>query len=589
MSDRFPFMAAMLAMALCLPALRMGFFADDYMQRATFLQPPGLEGMFGEPFADFFSFADGDPERMDLIVDKGMWPWIVDREIRIRFWRPVTVATHWIDYQLWPNSAVMMHIHNLLWFGAMVLAAGFFYRRMMGPGLLAGLALLLFAIDDAHGWPAAWIANRNGPVALLLSLFVLTLHDRWRREGQTSAAIAGVGILAFALLAKESSISTCGYLFAYALFLDKAPLRSRVLSLTPYAAVVLIWRAVYVHLNYGAEGSGAYIDPARNPLQFLEALATRIPLLLQGQWWFPPSDYYTFSPPFLQPFFVTIAIIGSLILVPLLYTLVRRDPIARFWCLGMLLALLPVAAGGTQDRLLLFAGLGAMGLLAQFFIEFKKGTLFDASSAIGKWFARPAYYGLVFLHFMLAPFGLVLVILTLTWINDNTIMAAQDSLPENPEIVDQTFIFMNIGPYPIATYLFIIRGSEDRPVPAHVRSLANESMVAVPTKMTRTGAHTLVVEPEGGHAWSLFRDEDHALALGDKMELTGMTVEITTLAEGGWPESITYTFDKELEDPSLVWFLLVGFDLVESKPPEIGETVFYNPTDLFRESLKNKQ
>ena len=43
-----------------------------------------------------------------------------------------------------------MHLHSLAWFSAMLAAAAAFYRRFEAPGI-AGLSLLVYALDDAHG------------------------------------------------------------------------------------------------------------------------------------------------------------------------------------------------------------------------------------------------------------------------------------------------------------------------------------------------------------------------------------------------------------------------------------------------------
>ncbi len=66
--------------------------------------------------------------------------------------------THWIDYQLWPDSPLLMHAHSLIWLGLAAATAAFLYRRFE-PSATAGLAVLLFAIDDAHIMPAMWLAN----------------------------------------------------------------------------------------------------------------------------------------------------------------------------------------------------------------------------------------------------------------------------------------------------------------------------------------------------------------------------------------------------------------------------------------------
>ncbi|MFP6583679.1 MAG: hypothetical protein VCD00_14155 [Candidatus Hydrogenedentota bacterium] len=85
-SASLPWVAIAIALLLTLPSLGLGFMADDYMQRAVFLQPEPLDGLFGEPFTDLFTFADGDPERMHEMVDLGIYPWMTNPDLRVSFW-----------------------------------------------------------------------------------------------------------------------------------------------------------------------------------------------------------------------------------------------------------------------------------------------------------------------------------------------------------------------------------------------------------------------------------------------------------------------------------------------------------------------
>ena len=63
-------------------------------------------------------------------------------------------------------------------------------------------------------------------------------------------------------------------------------------------------------------------------------------------------------------------LLGAWVFLTLLFAvlspLLRREPVARFWALGMVLSLIPICATFPMDRLLFFVGLGAAGLLAQF-------------------------------------------------------------------------------------------------------------------------------------------------------------------------------------------------------------------------------
>ena len=90
----------------------------------------------------------------------------------------------------------------------------------MEPVWIAGLATLIYAVDDAHGMLVGWIANRNGLVTAVLGVLALILFIRWRREGWRPGAFTAPFVFAVALLAGESAIAVGAYLIAYVLFLE---------------------------------------------------------------------------------------------------------------------------------------------------------------------------------------------------------------------------------------------------------------------------------------------------------------------------------------------------------------------------------
>jgi len=93
-----------------------------------------------------------------------------------------------------------MHLQSLLWFAGAVVAAAVFYRRLLLPVWVAGLAALLFAIDDAHGMPAVWLANRNASIGVFFGLVALIAHDGWRRDGWIFLRLAGMSLAMGAIL-----------------------------------------------------------------------------------------------------------------------------------------------------------------------------------------------------------------------------------------------------------------------------------------------------------------------------------------------------------------------------------------------------
>ncbi len=223
------------------------------------------------PPAEMFRFFRGDPVRTRRIMDIGVFPWWTDPTLKAEFLQALTVLTHRLDYTLWPDSPVLMHAQSLFWLGIAVAAVAVFYRRMLGPTWVAAVAALLYAVDDARGPTVGFIANRNVLIAAAFGVWALICHDYWRRGGSRPAAFLAPLLLAAALFSKEEGIGTCAYLAAYGLFADRAGRWRGCVALSPYVAVVLVWRALRDHWGYGVQNMGLYVDPLTDPGPFMEA------------------------------------------------------------------------------------------------------------------------------------------------------------------------------------------------------------------------------------------------------------------------------------------------------------------------------
>ncbi|NIA12875.1 MAG: hypothetical protein GWP08_02250, partial [Nitrospiraceae bacterium] len=544
---RFPVAVAVLAMALASPSLWFGLRVDDHLQRLRMKATSYALDNHGSAWS-MFDFADGDPERTRKLKDLGFMPWWTLDTIRLRFLRPVAVFTHWIEYRLWPDIVPLMHMQSLLWFGALVALVAAIYRRFMGPGWVAGLAAFCYAVDDAHAWPVAWLANRNGLLAAFFGLLAVWLHDRWRTGKRHGMGAAAVVCLLLGLLSNEGALAACAYLFSYAVFLDEGRRRDRVLSLVPYAVTVVAWRIAYNVLGYGAIGSDTYIDPLHSPLTYLSAAFVRAPILLLGQWATPPSDFYI-----LLPWPAVCAVwwcLGAaflawlgIVLIPLL----RSDRTARFWCVGMLLALMPICATFPMDRLLLFVGVGAMGLAAQLIAAIATGTL-----RFPRWVTKPMLVLLIATHVIIAPLVFPLRI------HGSSLFLREldrsiESIPLDDDVTDKTVVVASAPHVFFTSYIPIYRALNGLPVPKRIRSFGGTSSLPVPVRLERVDDYTLLVEPKGGYRFVLVRDKAHPMPVGTRVELSGVTVEVMTLTSGGWPLQVKYQFDVPLEDPSLVW------------------------------------
>jgi len=569
----------------------MGWHFDDDFHRAA-LTMPEFPAISRSP-AELFVFIRNDAVANRWAMKMGMLPWWSHEDLRLAFLRPLTGLTHWVDYKLWPRFPSLMHLHSLVWFGGVVAAATFFYRRMFPSAWVAGLAALLFATDDAHGLPAAWLANRNALIGMFFGLLTLIAHHRWRQDGWwTGAALAPLAFL-LGLLSKESTLAIGAYLTAHALFLDRGTWVARLCSLIPCALIGVIWWLTYKGLGYGAVGSGWYIDPAADPAQFLQLFVTRAPLLLCWQWLVPSDLQWELSPEVAH--FLWLAALGLLVIIAVaLAPLVRRDRVARFWALGMILSILPACAAYPADRLLFYVGIGGMGLLAQLIASVVRKV---DGAPIAAWRRLPTWaicVVLAIVHLVLAPVALAR---TAGYFKkySHVLTRAADTLPTDPAARLQTVLIVNTPTYALFTYSTLTRLMYGEPYLCRTLVLGSGSCTM---ELSRPDERTLVIRPEGGYlapvgggrlvqeAERLLFDQRRAfltldrlyrdttpMRVGQRVNLIGVTAEITAITDDGRPAEVAFRFAMKLENRLFRWMQWKNGSYVPFALPAVGETI----------------
>ena len=73
---------------------------------------------------NLFVFLDWEDPALKSLTEYGVLPWWVGDNVKLAFWRPLTSLTHWMDYQLWPDSPMLMRLQNIAWF-MVLLVPGF--------------------------------------------------------------------------------------------------------------------------------------------------------------------------------------------------------------------------------------------------------------------------------------------------------------------------------------------------------------------------------------------------------------------------------------------------------------------------------
>jgi hypothetical protein len=564
---------------LVLPSVGTRLVFDDHLQALMRTAPSAVPGIPYAPF-DLFAFARPGPLN-DALIDRGMLlPWWTDPQLRIAFFRPLASLTHVVDGWLWPGSVRMMHLHSVAWYALLLGVVAAVYRRFARPAWLANLAFLLYAIDDTHGATVSWIANRNALMASVFGLVALLFHDRWRRNGTRRAAALALGAFAVGLLAGEAAIGACAYIGAYALFVDAADRKSRMLSFLPYASIVVGWRATYQWLGYGASGSDAYLDPGREPVAFLARLPERIALLIQGQFGIFSADLWFWSPSEAAPALVVAAFATSAVLAVVLLPLLRADARARFWAAGAMGSLLPSASSIPGDRLLLLAGVGAMALLGQLMATFVEKQ--PPFAPFVKWRAIVALPLLVLSlrRVVAAPVMLPIRARSMEAVARLADFAA-DAVQAEPDMAKRTVVVFNPPANVLASYLGLTLATRGMPIPEHVRWLApTHSELTI----TRVSERVLRVEPARGlfSHWTdrLYRSRRNPLRTGETIALAESTVTIGPLTPSGTPAYADFEFQDPLEARRYLWLRWNDNACVPRDPPRVGETLVFPATDF---------
>lgn len=566
-----------IAFLCCLPALSGGLMLDDIPMQMMFqpdfpIQPGGPRGDW-----DLFRFLGPERSYFRYQQELGLMPWWSAPSLRIAFFRPLSSLHMALDYRVWQGRTGLFHVESVLLYAGLSLVLCQLYRKLLGLSVVAGLAAVMFAIDDAHSLPVAWLSNRNALWAMLLGVLSLAAFVAARQGTWSSGKWVGPLLFALALLSGEAALGAAAYLFAYVVWIEEGPLWERLKLLWPYVLIGLLWAAAYGLLGYGTVGSGMYIDPVRSPGQYVLAVVSRLPLLLLAQFAVPPADLWMQVSPQLQVQ-AGLVVWGLLAVVGwACHRLLRGDKQSGFFATGMVLSLLPVCSAWPMDRLLLFSGLGAFGLIAQLVMRLAEGLtggLADQPTGSRVW--RKLVLGAVVLvHIvgagLLLPLRIAFINKTFGGLDERAAM----TLPAHDKLHGKTLVFVNAPDPLVASYSVVYRYLHGRTMVSDMRLLA--VVLRGTLDITRSDERTLLVSPSEGFFQEplsrVFRSATLPFVAGDTVKLSNMTAEVLAVSADGVPQKVAYRFDRPLEDAQLVWATWAERGFVPFVPPVVGQTV----------------
>ena len=581
-------MLALLGMLLVAPTLGVGLFADDFIHRSLLLgetHAPHSGSLFG-----LFNFLDGQAERTQALKVSGQLLWWAADAARLSFWRPLSEATHWLDYQLWPDLPVLMHAQNLLWYGLLVVLLGKLYRLLDPSPVPSGLGVLVFALSNLHLSVVSWIAARNQLIAACFLVVTVMAFHLWRSQRSTRHAWLAVATFMLGLMSAEAAVATLGYLAAYSLTMESGqPWLRRLRALLPFLLIAVVWRLVYSHLGFGSMGSGGYIDPGANLPRFGMALLLRLPTLMLAQILSIPSGILN-GMDHLSQMQYALAATGLIGLCAAAghYFKLWASPLTRFYALGSLLALVPVCAAEPSDRLLLNAEIGMSAVVAMLLCQMlARHRLHSGWLSKG---AKALVGFMMLLHLLIAPLQTVIYSVMMVRVASPAMVAEPLSLPNVLPGDVQHVILLNPPKPPVVFYYPLVRRYFGMGNAASTQALGSGNQALSVHVISESS-----IELSGARGFmdSMSRDiVTRPFKVGDKVNMGQIDVTVRSVTAEGVPLAAVFDFRAPLSDPRWRFYEWgeLGYKPFAMPPP--GHTTVLPAIDvgkMIKQYLKGKR
>jgi hypothetical protein len=569
-----------LSAALCLPALRIGFYSDERIQLAALEGRP--QGSL-TPF-DLWRFYSGDPVDTARYVRDGQLPWWANPHTKMAFWRPLSSVVFSAEHAVFGRNAMAYHLTSVLWWLALIAVVGIFYRRVLNP-VTAAAAVVVFAVQGVHWEPIAFICARHFLIAAIPSTLGLMAYLRYREEGWRSGLpLALAGFLA-GLAAGEIALQMLAFALAHELVGAKGSPAARLRALAPVAALALGYVVLHKALGYGVHALGErytdlFAEPRRalggafNSARMVVALFDGVPGALGATDAFRvdrASLLYRLRWPFVLG--VTMGCVG-------LFSGLRRCPPAvmperevarvRWLLLGGLLAFVPVVGALPGARLLLIPSIGVTPTLVLLLrwawaVTVKKIPMVT----LARWSVA-----LVGAAFAVMHLGVALVLLPLSLLrfdeNISRSWRARERFVRTSGPVPAASEDVIILSTPLMLYASEISDILPDSPPWLVLSNAQAAQEIVRTGPGTFEIRSLGVEP-GPPSSVGYPEIGVVVPLRDGLEVTLLEVSSGQDPAENIPRRIAVRSERRLDDPSLCFLAWSNGALRRMEMPAIGE------------------
>ncbi len=569
-----PVIIIVLGLATHVQTLRWGFLYDDFIHQSMFRYWRTIPGV--QPW-DLYDFGFR-PEPGEPMYQSGLFPWWTAQNFKVRYFRPVTSLSIYLDFLLYHDWAPGYHLTNLLLYAAIL---GFAYKLYLALGIsrrAALWALAFLAFEGTHVVPVGWIANRNTLIAVLFTLLTMLAFHRYHLTRRRRFFLLSILFFLLALGGKELGVICLPLIGLYLLFIGRPEEpRSFVRAGLKVLERPALWVFALIALGYftgyalagRGENSALYAVPWHDPLVYARRLVMLIPLAFSSLFFGLSTDLvFTHSGWALPMILFSLPLL--LFTGIIFWRRLRSCPPAGFALGWAVFALIPGAGVFLSDRLLVGASPGTALLL---------GLFMDRLGSLnGLWtrrqFASMFLFCLIFLHLAVSiPMNYFRghIFYKIAATDRANIMNAEIPLKSaKPRYVfllntPSAVLAMTIMPTWVVTH-------DDPGIYITYLQMARRELEWRRTSET-SAVLTFGDPPFLDHQYELlFQTKKHPPPPGTRYKTAHFSATLLETESRGI-RSVRFDFLRSLDDPSYFFLAWENGRLLRIKPPRIGQTL----------------
>jgi hypothetical protein len=301
------------------------------------------------------------------------------------------------------------------------------------------------------------------------------------------------------------------------------------------------------------------VDPWHDPVSYAFEVVERATMLLMGLFGAPFADSWLRASPYVQGWLVFWAGVFLSVVVFVFWPILRRERRARFLAAGLVMSLPPACATFPEDRLLLFAGIGAFPLIGLLLRELGSAAVFTG------------------VHALAAPVLLPYRSLQMFRYDREIAEAGETAFSHVAKAPGDALIVVNGQNYYFVGMTALTRLSRGQQTIRRMLTLAG---TLDDVTLRRIDPFRIEVTPKDGFYSRvfnrIFRGRDDRFERGATVDLRGVTVTVTEVNQWGEPVRAVFDFQFTLECACYTWITWKNGRYEAFIPPPIGMTVVVN-------------